>query len=56
MRLIRHTHSCVRVEHDGIHQAQLDARRLSSVNGRLSETCRAYRYLAPGGSYDKLPG
>jgi L-ascorbate metabolism protein UlaG (beta-lactamase superfamily) len=40
----------------GIHDAQLNERGLESVNGWLSETCRAYRYLAPGESYDKLPG
>lgn len=39
----------------GIHDAQLNERGLESVNGWLSETCRSYRYLAPGGSYDKLP-
>jgi L-ascorbate metabolism protein UlaG (beta-lactamase superfamily) len=40
----------------GIHDAQLNERGLSSANGWLSETCRAYRYLGSGGSYDKLPG
>jgi L-ascorbate metabolism protein UlaG (beta-lactamase superfamily) len=39
----------------GIHDAQLNERGLESVHGWLSETCRGYRSLTPGESYDKLP-
>jgi len=37
----------------GIHEAQLNDRGLSVVNGWLAENHASYRYLAPG---DSLPG